>query len=90
MVIDRAFDSPRQSSKPPKVGNDQKRYYTKRDALRTVLPSRRKYTLIEDVRKHQYREVQRRKLKKEGDINEEHRRSSFMDARSGGHRLPGP
>jgi len=62
MIIDRALDPPGNPSKPPKVGHDQKGHDTKRDALRTVLPPRRENTVINDVGKHQYREIQRREV----------------------------
>ena len=52
MVIDRTLDAPRNPFEPPKVGHNQKGNDTKRDALRTVLPSRREDAVVEDVGKH--------------------------------------
>ena len=88
MVIDRALDPPRNPSKPPKVGHDHKGDDTKCDALRTVLPPRRENTVIEDVGKHQYREIQRRELSREISTRDVNR--TGLHARSGGHRSPGP
>jgi hypothetical protein len=81
MVIDRALDPPRSPSKPPKVGYDQKGHDTKRDTLRTVLPPRRENTVIKNVGKHQYREIQRRELSKEisaRDIDRGQRRGTHI------------
>lgn len=81
MVIDRALDSPRNPSKPPKVGHDQKGHNTKRDTLGMVLPPRREDAVIEDMGKHQYREVQRRELSREvsaWDTDEEQRRGTHV------------